>query len=129
MFGMMIDTGPRSRSQTLNFCVKVVCLMFTMSVFVKPLMDLIPVWQCDRNWSKILCGTSPTQYMTLRSRSQTSNFYIKVLCYFFTISVFCKPSVDLNHVWHDDQTLSKILRRAIPSPSQYSDLKVSCLRL
>ena len=22
-------------------------------------MDLIPVWQGDRNWSKILCGTMP----------------------------------------------------------------------
>ena len=54
--------------------------MFTMSVFVKPLMDLIHVWQCDRNWSKILCGPD----MTLRSRSQTSNFYLKVLCYFYT---------------------------------------------
>ena len=37
-----------------------------MSVFVKPLIDLIPVWQCDRNWSKILCGTIPNPVHDLK---------------------------------------------------------------
>ena len=32
--------------------------MFTMSVFMKPLMDLIPIWQCERNLSKILYNTN-----------------------------------------------------------------------
>ena len=64
---MMIDNSPifnavptatlRSRSETSNFCVTILCLMFTMSGFVKFLRDLIPVWQLDRNCSKILCGT------------------------------------------------------------------------
>ena len=51
--------------------------MFTMSVcfvfvffffffFLKPLMDLIPVWQYDRNWSKILCGTIPNPVHDLK---------------------------------------------------------------
>ena len=28
-----------------------------LSVFVKPLMDLIPVWPGDRYWSRIVRGT------------------------------------------------------------------------
>ena len=36
----------------LKFCVKV----FTVSVFVKPLMDFIHVWHGDRNLCKILRG-------------------------------------------------------------------------
>ena len=39
----------------------------------------------------------PSQYMALRSRSQTLNF----LCKTFTASVFVKPLIDLNHVWYE----------------------------
>ena len=40
---------------------------------------------------------SPSQYMALKSRSQTLNF----LCYIFTVLAFAKPLIDLNHVWYE----------------------------
>ena len=74
------------------------CLSFvfnvTMSVFVNPLMDLIPVWQCDSDWSKILSGNIPNPVHDLK---------VKVTeC--FVLFFFAKPSMDLNHVSHDDRT-------------------------
>ena len=52
--------------------------------------------------------------MTLRLRSQTNNFYVKVKV--FTVSVFAKPLIDLIHAWHGDRNMSKILCDAIPAP-------------
>ena len=71
MFGMVRDTGPSASQYTilrlivfmLKFCVKV----FTVSVFAKPLMDLIHVWHGDRNLTKILCDTIPTPVHDLQN--------------------------------------------------------------
>ena len=85
MFGMMADTvqnfmwfhphpsaWPYGQNHTpRNFMLKFCIYVFTMSVFAKSSMDLIHIWLCDRYWSKILCSTIPSQYKTLRSRSQT----------------------------------------------------------
>ena len=73
MFGMVIDTGPKfyvvpSASQyttlRLNLKVKdfliIMLKVFTVSVFAKPLMDLMHVWHGDRNFFKIVCGIIPT---------------------------------------------------------------------
>ena len=56
---------------------------------VKPVMDLIPVWQCDRNWSKILCGTIPNPVHDLKVKV-TEFLYKSFVLFFCTISVFCK---------------------------------------
>ena len=78
----MIDTSPKFYAVptpdlkvkvTDNCCVKVLCLMF-MSVFVKPLMDLIPVWQGDRNWSRIVCGAIPNPVPDLKVK--VTDFFI-----------------------------------------------------
>ena len=80
--------------------------MFTMSVFVKPLMDLIPVWQCDKNWSNILCGTIPNPVHDLKVKV-TEFLYKYFVLFVLQFQFFAKPSTDLNHVWHDDRTLSE----------------------
>ena len=78
MFGMVIDNGPKFyiTISTLVHELKVkvmdleilchrILSLFNFngkgfsSVFVKPLMDLIPIWHGDRYWSKILRGTIP----------------------------------------------------------------------
>ena len=90
--------------------------MVTMSVFVKP---LIPVWQCERNLFEILGGTISKPVHDLKVK--VTNFYIKVLCYFFLqFQFFAKPSMDLNHVWHDIGLRLKFYA----VPSQYSDHRV-----
>ena len=80
--------------------------MFTMSVFVKPLMDLILVRQCDRNWSKILCGTIPNPLHDFKVKVTDEEFLYKSFAifffFFYSFSFFTKPSMDLNHVWHDN---------------------------
>ena len=48
--------------------------------------------------------------------------YKSFVLIFLQFQIFAKPSMDLIHIWHDDQTLSKILRCAIPVPVH--DLKV-----
>ena len=90
----------------LKLCVYV----FTMSVFVKPLMDLIHNWHGDRNWSNILCVSSPTQYIPLRSRTQTykvSEFlYKSFLLNASHFQFLAELSMNCSHVWHDEITLS-----------------------
>ena len=54
-------------------------------------------------------------YMTLRSRSQTSNFCIEVLCLSFLQYVFCETFDGLIHVCHGDRNWSKILYVTIPN--------------
>ena len=66
----------------------------------------------------MMIDTGPKFYsvscMTLRSRSQTWNFYVNILR--FRISLFPNPLMDLVHVWCDDRYWSKILHSAIPTP-------------
>ena len=57
-------------------------------------MDFIHLWRDNRALSKILRSTIPIQYMALRSRSGTLNFF----CLIFRVSVSAKPLIDLNHV-------------------------------
>ena len=86
---------------------------------------------------KFYAVPSPAPYVTLRSRSQTSNFYVKSFslkfigphffqtlwciwfddrCLIFAVLVFAKLLMDLIHVWHGDRNLSKILRGSISTP-------------
>ena len=46
---------------------------------------------------------SPTPYMTLRSRSRTSNFCIEVLCLSFYNICFWETFDGFIHVWHGDK--------------------------
>ena len=83
MFGMMIDAGPKFyvvrsptpymtlRSRSRTFCIEVLCLSFTISVFVKPLIDLFMFGMAIETGPKFNMVLFPTQYMTCRSRSQT----------------------------------------------------------
>ena len=56
---------------------------------------------------KLYAVPSPSQYMVLRSRSQT----FSILCLFFTVSVSAKPLIDLNHVWYEQIWDSKMLHK------------------
>ena len=40
-------------------------------------MDLIPVWQCERNWSKILYGTIPNPVHDLKVKVTDLEFLYK----------------------------------------------------
>ena len=93
-----------------------------MSVFVKPLTDLIHVWHGIRNWSKILCGIilNPVHGLKVTDLGLLYNSSVlKILQFKF---FFANPSMDFIHNWHDDRTLYKILHGAIPIPVH--DLKV-----
>ena len=93
IFGMMIDTGPkfysvpspppcmtlRSRSRTLNFMLTFYVEVFRTSLFPNPLMDLFMFGVMIDTGPKFYTVPSPPPYITLRSRSQTWNFYVKVL--------------------------------------------------
>ena len=61
---------------------------------------------------------SPIPYMTLRLRSQTSNFCIAIFLQF-------QPSKDFIHLWHDGRALSKILHSTIPIPEHGLKVKVT----
>ena len=74
---------------------------------------------------KFYSVTSSAPYMTLRSRSQTCNFYVKV----FRTSLFSNPRMDLLHVWYDDRYWSKILHSTIPTPERDLKVKVTDLEL
>ena len=64
-------------------------LKFFSSVFVKPLMDLIPVWHGDDTGPKFYIP-SPFLCMTL----EVKVIYLKFLCKCFVFKViFCKISV------------------------------------
>ena len=65
-------------------------------------MDLINVGMV------IDTGLSTSQYMILRSRSQTYNFMLKFCVKTFTVLVFAKPMMNLIYVQHGDRNLSKI---------------------
>ena len=67
--------GHRLRIFMLKLYVKV----FRTSVYTTPLTDSVHVWYDDRYSSNILRGTISSPYMTLRSRSRTYNFYVKIL--------------------------------------------------
>ena len=86
MFGMVIETGPKFYMVTFptqkvtdseflykSFVINVLQFQF---FFAKPSMDFIQLWRDDRALSKILCIPSQSQCMTLRSRSQTLNFFV-----------------------------------------------------
>ena len=94
MFGMVIDNGPKfyGTISTLVHELKVkdleilchrILTLFNFngkvfsSVFVKPLMDLIPVWHGDRYWSKILRLYVP----------RVKVIYLKFLCKCFVFNV------------------------------------------
>ena len=64
-------------------------------------------------------------YMTLRSRSQTKNLYVKVF-FDLVISKLCGIFVS---VWHDDRCWSKILCSTIPNPVHDFKVKVMDLEL
>ena len=76
--------GENENSRSQIFYVKVLCLMFAMFVFVKHLMELIPVWQCDRNWSKILCGGIPNPVHDLKVKVTDLEFLYKSLSHLVT---------------------------------------------
>ena len=59
---------------------------------------------------------SPTQYMTLRSRSRTLNFCIEVCVLSFYNVCFCEAFDGLIYVWHGDRNWSKISYGTIPNP-------------
>ena len=85
-----------------------------MSVFVKPLIDLIPVWQCDRNWSKMLYGTIPNPVHDIKVKVTDSEFLYKcfLFCLQFQFNGF-------------ESCLARCVKfYAVPSPSQYSDREV-----
>ena len=86
----------------LKFYVKVFS-----SVFVKPLMDLIPVWHGDRYWSKILRGLIPIPLYGPKVKDIFLKFMCK--CFVFSMSGFAKSLMDLIPDWHNDRNLSKIL--------------------
>ena len=58
-----------------DFKVKVICnpIFYNFSFFAKPSMDFIYLWRDDGALSNILHTTIPSQYMALRSGSQTLN--------------------------------------------------------
>ena len=72
--------------------------MFTMSVIVKPLMDLIPVWQCDRNWSKIIWDAIPNPVHDLKVKVTDVEFFVFFVFFpFFIVNEFqiaLKPCLD-----------------------------------
>ena len=86
MFGMVIETGPNfymvpfptQKVTDLEFLYKsfVINVLQFHFFFAKLSMDFIQLWRDDRALSKILCSTIPFQCMTLRSRSQTLNFFV-----------------------------------------------------
>ena len=86
MFGMVIETGPKfymvpfptqkvTDSEFLykSFVIKVLQLQF---FFAKLSMDFIQLWRDDRTCLKFYAVPSQSQCMTLRSRSQTLNFFV-----------------------------------------------------
>ena len=64
--------------QTLKFYVKVLVKVFRSQYLLKLYLDLVDTLPDIRYWSKLLCCTIPTPSLSLRSRSQTLKFYIKV---------------------------------------------------
>ena len=72
------------------FMLKFYLKVFTMSVFSKPLMDLIHVWYGDRYWSNIVRGTIPIQVNDLEVKAICLEFLYK--CFMFSMSVFAKSS-------------------------------------
>ena len=104
----------------LKFYVKVF-----LSVFVKPLLDFIPVWHGDRYWSKILCGPIPIPLYGPKVKVIYLKFMCK--CFVFPMSVFAKSLMNLIPDWHYDRNLSKIFHSTIPTPVQ--DLKVKVTHL
>ena len=64
--------------------VKVFVKVFKTSLFPNLITDLLHLWYNDTYWSKILCSTIPTTLVSMsRSRSQTENFHVKILCQSF----------------------------------------------
>ena len=100
----------------LKFYVKV----FRTSLLPNLLMDLVYVWYNDGYWSKLIWGTIPTPvYVTLRSRSQTLNFYVEDFIAWF----FPNPVMYFIHVWYDDKILVQNFT-AYHSLVPYMNLKV-----
>ena len=67
---------------------------------------------------------SPPPYRSSEFRIFLSKFYIKV----FRTSLFPNPSMDLMHVWYDDEHWSKILQGTIPTPVHDPIYKVTDLQ-
>ena len=101
----------------LEFLYWSLCLSFYNVCFCEAYDGLIHIWHGDRNWSKILYGTIPTQKVT-DSEFLYKSFVVNVLQF----QVFCKPSMDFIQLWRDDKALSKILYSTIPVP--VNDLKI-----
>ena len=58
---------------------------------------------------------------------QTGPYFIYQVRLNFTMSIFAKPLMELNHVWHDDRYVSKMLRSIILTPA--GDIKVKVTHL
>ena len=121
---MLIDTGPKCYV-VHDFKVKVTDLeslyeMFMLffflfsffffflqlQLFAKPSMKLI---ETGPNFYMV---SSPTQYMTFRLDHRHS-FSVKFLSFMLNLNLL----MDCIHFWHEDRTLSKLLRSAIPIPA------------
>ena len=59
-------------------------------------MDCIHLWRDDRALSKILRSTIPISVHGLKVKVTDFEFFVLN----FTVSVFAKPLIDLNHVWY-----------------------------
>ena len=60
-------------------------------------MDFIHFWHDDRALSKIVCSTIPIPVHGLKVKVTDFDFFVLI----FTVSVFAKPLIDLNHVWYE----------------------------
>ena len=79
-----------------------------MSVFVKPLMDFIPVWQCDRNLLKILCSTILNPVYDLKVIDAEGS-QSELIVYQWSIVVH---TFKLEYLWSQMANLDQILRVA-----------------
>ena len=111
MFGMVIETGPKfykillpTKYMTAGQGHRLRILFKSFVIFFFYFLQF--QFSQSLQWILFICGVtiepclkfyaepSPSQCKALRSRSQTLIF----LCNVFTVSVFAKPLIDLNHV-------------------------------
>ena len=108
MFGMMIDIYPKFytvQSPPIHD-LKVKVMEFLYLCFPLKFLGLNPViwlmFVMIVTGPKFNAVPSPLPYMTLRSRSQTKNFYLKFYAKVLKISFFPNPVIDLIDIWYDD---------------------------
>ena len=71
-----------------NFMFKFLVKVFRKLYLLKLKLDLVDTWPDIRYWSKLLRCTIPTPSFSLKSRSQTLKFYVKVFSWSFFFSTF-----------------------------------------